>query len=114
MAARFAPLVFPQVLDDMPADYQRKIPLLGCALHSVTAQHHVDRMENFYDLHEIDAENVAMRLFVQTFAGEFRKWFRAFAATRITTLADLQRQFLDHWEVKKNPLQMLAEYEQIK
>ena len=64
MAARFAPLVLPQFLDDMPVDYQRKIPLFDSAPHSITAQQHVDRMEDFYDLHEIDAENVAMRLFV--------------------------------------------------
>ncbi len=71
-------------------------------------------MVDFYELHEIDAENVEMRLFVQTFAGEVRKWFIGFPAARIATLADLQGQFLNRWEVKKNPLQILAEYEQIK
>lgn len=35
-------------------------------------------------------------------------------AASITTLANLQRQFLDHWEVKKNPLQILSKYENIK
>ena len=64
MAARFAPLVFPQVLDDMPADYQRKIPFFDGTPNGITAQQHVDRMVNFCELHEIDAENVAMRLFV--------------------------------------------------
>jgi len=111
MAAYFAPLVLPQVLYDMPRDYQSKIPLFDGAPHSVTTQRHVDRMADFCDLHEIDAENVAMRLFVQTFAGEVRKWFRCLPAVHIATLAELQRQFLDHWEVKKNPLQILAEYE---
>jgi len=114
MAARFAPLVLPQVSDDMPVDYQIKIPLFDGAPNNITAQQHVDRMADFYDLHEIDAENVTMRLFIQTFLGEVRKWFRGLPAARITTLADLQRKFLDHWEVKKNPLQILAEYEQIK
>ena len=33
---------------------------------------------------------------------------------RIATLANLQRQFLNRWEVKKNPLQILVKYEQIK
>ena len=55
-----------------------------------------------------------MRLFVQTFAGEVRKCFRDFPVANIATLAELQRQFLNWWEVKKNPLQILAEYEQIK
>ena len=48
-------------------------------------------MEDFYELHEIDAENVAMRLFVQTFAGDVRKWFRGLTAASITTLAEIQR-----------------------
>ena len=43
-----------------------------------------------------------------------RKWFRALPAASITTLANLERQFLDRWEVKKNPLQILSEYENIK
>ena len=82
--------------------------------HGTTAQQNVEKMTDFFELHEIDAENVAMRLFVQTFASEVRKWFKGFPAASITTLADLQRQFINQWEVKKNPLQILAEYEQIK
>ena len=89
MAARFAPLVLPQNLDDMPADYQRKIPLFDGTPQSVTAQQHVDRMTDFFDLHEIDAENVTMRLFAQTFGGEVRKCFRALPARSIATLPNL-------------------------
>lgn len=114
MAARYAPLVLPQNLDAMPTDYQRKIPLFDGTPQSITAQQHVDRMTDFFDLHEIDAENVTMRLFVQTVGGEVQKWFIALPAASITTLANIQRQFLDHWEIKKNPLQILSEYENIK
>ena len=64
MAARFAPLVLPQVLDDMPLDYQSKIPFFDGTPNSITAQQHVDKMVDFYELHEIDEENVTMRLFV--------------------------------------------------
>jgi len=46
-------------------------------------------MADFYEFHKIDEENVAMRLFVQTFAGEVRKWFRGLLAERIATLAEL-------------------------
>ena len=73
-----------------------KIPLFDGTPHGVIAQQHVDRMTDFFDLHEIDAENVTMRLFVQTFGGEVRKWFKVLLATSITTLTNLQRQFLDH------------------
>lgn len=49
MAARYAPLILPQNLDDMPIDYQSKIPLFD-ATQSITAQQHVDRMNGFFDL----------------------------------------------------------------
>ena len=98
----------------MPAHYQSKISLFDGTPQGVTTQQHVDRMIDFFDLHEIDAENVTMRLFVQTFGGEVRKWFRALLAASITTFPNLQRQLLDHWEVKKNPLHILSEYENIK
>lgn len=111
MAACFAPLVLLQVLDDMPVDYQIKIPFFDGTPNNITTQQHVDRMADFYELYEIDAENVAMRLFIQTFAGEVRKWFRGLLAACIAILVDLQRQYLNRWEVKKNPLQILAEYE---
>lgn len=114
MDACFSPLVLPQNLEDMLVDYQRKIPLFDGTPHGVTAQQHVDKMMDFFDLHEINAENITMRIFVQTFGGEERKWLRALLAASITTLANLQRQFLDRWEVKKNPLQILSEYEHIK
>jgi len=71
-------------------------------------------MNDFFDLHEVDAKNVSMRLFVQSFGGEVRKWFRALPARSINTFPVLHRQFLDRWEVKKNPLQILSEYENIK
>lgn len=103
--------MFPQNLDDMPADYQRKIPLFDGTPHGVTTQQHVDRMIDLFNLHEIDVENVTMRLFVQTFGGEVRKWFRALPVASVTTLTNLQRQFLDCWEVKKNPLWILSKYD---
>jgi len=43
-----------------------------------------------------------------------RKWFRALPVGTINTLVVLHRQFLDRWEVKKNPLQIFSEYENIK
>jgi len=71
MAARCAPLVLPQNLDAMPTDCQSKIPLFD-ATQGITAQQHVDRMNDFFDLHEIDEENVTMRLFLQSLEARFK------------------------------------------
>ena len=73
MAARYAPLVLPQNLNDMPADYQSKIPIFD-ATQSIITQQHVDKMNELFDLHEVEAENVTTRLSVQSFGGEVRKW----------------------------------------
>ena len=55
MAAHYAPLVLPQVLNDMPTDYQSIIPIFD-ATQITTAQQHVDKMNDFFDLHEVEAE----------------------------------------------------------
>lgn len=114
MAACFVPLVLPQVLDDMPAYYQSKIPFFDGSPSSITAQQHVERMTDFCEIYDINVENMLMRLFVQKFVGEVKKWLRGLPIASITTLVDLHRTFLNRWEVKKNPLQILSEYEQIK
>lgn len=88
MAARYAPLVLPHVHNDMHAYYQSKIPIFD-ATQSITAQKHVDKMNDFFDLYEVEAENVTTRLFVQSFGGEVRKWFRALPTGSIHTLQEL-------------------------
>lgn len=71
-------------------------------------------MNDFVDFHEVEIEDVIVRLFVQSFGGKVLKLFRALPATSITTLPILQRQFLDQREVKNNPVLILPEYENIK
>lgn len=73
----------------MPVDYQSKIQFFDGTPNIITAQQHVDKMADFYELHENDAENVARRLFVHIFASDVRKWFRGLMVASITTLADL-------------------------
>lgn len=60
MVARFTPLALPQQLHDMPADYQSKIPIFDGTPQSVSAQQHIERMEDCCDLHEIDEKDVTM------------------------------------------------------
>ena len=55
-----------------------------------------------------------MRLFSQTLTRDVKKWFKAFPANHIDDLANFQRLFIDRWERKKNPLQILSEYYNIR
>jgi hypothetical protein len=55
-----------------------------------------------------------MRLFDQSLTGDVKKWYKCLRAASILDLTAFQRSFLDKWEVKKNPLQILSEYENIR
>jgi hypothetical protein len=113
MATRYAPLVLAAPLHAMPQDYQTRLPQFD-ATGAVNAQQHVDKMNDYLDLQEVDEVDVQMRLFAQSLTGDVKKWFKALPAASIPDLVAFQRSFLDRWEVKKNPLQILSEYENIK
>jgi hypothetical protein len=96
-----------------PQDYQTRLPQFD-ATGPLNAQQHVDKMNDYLDLQEVDEVDVQMRLFAQSLTGEVKKWFKALPAASITDLAAFQRSFLDRWGVKKDPIQILSEYENIK
>jgi len=87
----------------MPVDYQSKIVQFDGIGH-YTAQHHVNKMINYFELHEIDIVDVQMRLFARTLAGDVRKWFRSLPDNDINSLEVFQHRFLNRQEKKKNPL----------
>lgn len=55
-----------------------------------------------------------MRLFAQSLTGVVKKWFKDFLSNHIADLENFRRLFNDRWEKKKNPLQILSEYENIR
>ena len=82
MAVRFAPLVLPAQLHDLPHAYSTSIKTYGVEW-DITAQQHLDRFNKFYDLEEVDHEDAKLRLFAQSFSGEVKKWFRGLQARSI-------------------------------
>jgi len=71
-------------------------------------------MNDYFELHEIDEEDVQMRLFSQTLVGDVKKWFKYLPIGHIVDLNVFHRLFINRRERKKNPLQILSEYENIK
>jgi len=74
----------------------------------------VERFNDFIDLEEVDHEDVKMRLFAQSFSGEVKKWFRGLREGSINTFQVFETTFLRKWEDKKNPLQFLTQYKNLK
>jgi hypothetical protein len=71
-------------------------------------------MDDYFDLHEVDEADVQMRLLSQSLTGDVKKWYKGLCATIVLDLTTFQRSFLDRWKVKKNPLQIFSEYENIR
>ena len=62
MAAWYAPLALTVPLVNLPQDYQSKIPLYD-ANNATTASQHVDKMNDYFDINEIDDDSIRLRLF---------------------------------------------------
>jgi len=71
-------------------------------------------MNDYFDLQEVDEADVQMRIFTQSLTGDIKKWYKGLHVAPMVDLTVFQRIFLDRWEVKKNPLQILSEYENIR
>ena len=74
----------------------------------------MERFDHFIDLEEVDYEDVKMRLFAQRLSGEAKKWFRDFHARSILTFEAFQNAFLERWDDKQSPLQLLSQYNSLK
>ena len=64
MVAIYAPLVLLAKLHNMPQYNQRKIPQFYGTTHYI-AQQHVNKMTDYFELHELDDADVQMRLFLK-------------------------------------------------
>jgi hypothetical protein len=85
MVARYAPLVLVSPLHDMPQDYQTRLPQFDSS-GPLNAQQHVDKMNDYFDLQEVDEADVQMRLFAQSLTGDVKKWFKTLRAATITDI----------------------------
>jgi hypothetical protein len=113
MAARFTPLILPAQLHDLPQNYNQRIRLYDVE-GNVSAQRHLDWFNDFVDLEEVDYADAKMRLFAQSLSGDVRKWFKSLPPVSIWDFTAFERSFLNKWGDKKNPLQLLTQYNNMK
>lgn len=61
-------------------------------------------MIDYFELHEVNEDDVQMRLFAQTLAGDVKKWFKSLPPNHIFDLDAFHQLFINRWERKKNSL----------
>lgn len=84
----------------MATDYQSKIVTFDNTC-TYTAKQHVDKMNDVFDLQEVDEADVKMRLFSQNLGGDVKKWFRGLPTGSIANLDAFHQNYLARWVIKK-------------
>jgi hypothetical protein len=100
-------------LYDLPQNYCQRIKLYD-AEGNISTQKHLDWFNDFVNLEEVDYVDVKMRLFEQSLSEEVRKWFKSLPPARIQDLFAFETSFINRWGDKKNPLQLLTQYNNMK
>ena len=114
VAARYAPLVFPQPLNALPGgDYQKYMPRFD-GQGDATAEEHWNKFCSFADNQNLEHQDVWMRVFVQSLDGEVRKWFRELAPDSIDGIGALEEAFMKNYGDTKDYLYYQTEFESLK
>jgi hypothetical protein len=113
VAVRYAPLVLPAHLHDLPDNYIKNLPKFT-GEGDLTAAEHINFFDQFADICGIEHEDVYSRLLVQTFEGQVRTWFRSLPAASIRTYNALEDAFLRQWGERKDHLYYLTEFGSLK
>jgi hypothetical protein len=101
VAARYAPLIFPQPLNALPVGgYLKQLPKFT-GEGDITAEEHLATFYSYVDNYVIVNEDVWMRIFVHSLDGEARKWFRALTPGSIDGIEALDDIFLRQWGIKR-------------
>ena len=74
----------------------------------------MDKFDDFIDLEEVDGEDVKKWLFAQSLSGETKEWYKDLPPRSIHRFAGFQTIFLERWDEKQSPLQVLSQYNNLK
>jgi hypothetical protein len=109
VAARYAPLVLPVPLHDLPENYMKNLPKFT-GEGDLTATEHINFFDQFTDILGLEHEDIYSRLLVQTFEGQVRTWFRGLSTGSIGSYDELESAFLRQWGERKDHLYYLTEF----
>jgi hypothetical protein len=106
-------LNLPGNLHDFPDNYLKMLPKFN-GESEITAVEHLAFFDEFSDNFGLEHEDVYMRLFIQTFEGEVRTWFKGLPPNSLDSWDALEIAFLRQWGEKKDHLYYLTEFGSLK
>ena len=111
--SKFSPLNLPQITHDLPENYMKYLPKFD-GDKTRSAEEHIHAFHDFIDDQFVEHDDVFMRLFVQTFEGDVRKWFRELPVASIDSWPALEAAFMRQWREKRDSLYYLIEFGSLK
>jgi hypothetical protein len=80
--SRYKPLYLPPILHDLPINYTNNMPRFD-GENVVTTKKHIQSLEDFLDLFEVEDDDVYIRMFFLLLQGKFKDWFKNLPTGRI-------------------------------
>jgi hypothetical protein len=111
---RYQPLDFPPILHDLPVNYINNLPRFDGENGKITAEKHIQNLEDFLDLYEVEDDDVCIRMFALSLGGKVKDWFKNLPAASIRNFNQFMQVFLDRWVVMRNVFLILEEYDHLK
>jgi hypothetical protein len=114
IAARYAPLMLPQPLNNLPIEgYLKQLPKFT-GEEDIAAEEHLVAFYTFMDDNVIMHTDVWMRIFFHSLQGEARKWFKALPPGSIDGIRALDNAFLRQWGDKKDFMYYMTKFGSLK
>jgi hypothetical protein len=111
---RYKPLDLPPFLHDLPVNYINNLPRFDGENANITAEKHIQSLEDFLDLYEVEDDDVCIRMFALSLQGKVKNWFRNLPAASIRNFHQFMQVFLDRWVIMGNVFLILEEYDHLK
>jgi hypothetical protein len=111
---RYKPLDLPPILHDLPANYSNNLPRFDGENVKITAEKHIQSLEDFLDLFEVEEDDVCIRMFSLSLQGKVKNWFKNLPAASIINFHQFMQVFLDRWVIMRNVFLILEEYDHLK
>ena len=81
---RYKPLVFPPILHDPLANFINNLPKFNGESVKITAEKHMQNIENFLDLFEVGEDDMCIKMFTLSLQGKVKNWFDDLPAASIS------------------------------